>query len=582
MKKLLLSLVVVATGFWANSQVICAGISPSNIVGNYVFTWADPNSAGSNWATPDFLTPGVFVQDTLMIVDDGSTGTNPQGNPVSAEGCNPLINDLTGKIAVVYRNTCEFGTKALNAQNAGAVAVIIINRDNEAIGMAGGTDGPNVTIPVVMISSSDGATLVNEMNNGPVVMLLGNKVGVFANDIGSSSSDLLIAPFGGAHSQLFNGFDLAIQMYNFGSATQNNITVQATITDPSNAVVYDQTVNVPSMATGDTTYIVTGNPVSFPTFTLASYPAGEYTLTYTLDMGVTDESDFDNVFTSNFTVNPDIISLANLDAATGLPSSSAYPKAHTTEYQSCMFYVNPNASQLGVEGVYFTPYSDDTVAVPLAGEEININFYEWNDTWVDLTDPNFTANNDWFQNLNLLEFTQYYPASNAENGTSVYAPLANPIRLVDNQRYLVCVQTFNPDIAFGYGSLDYDGNQGITAMPISPVFVDDTWFTGGWVSSSASSIGLKASPDASVGTVASIDGKAYPNPAVDVVTIDVEANGSAVLTITDINGRVVSTQNLSLTNGTSDVNIASLEAGMYIFNVAFENGESSQFNVVKK
>ncbi len=580
MKKLLLSLAIVTTGFWANSQVICAGVSPANIVGNYNHTWADP--AGGDWSTPDFLTPGVFVQDTLMMVDDGTPGTNPQGNPISAEGCNPLINDLTGKIAVIYRNTCQFGTKALNAQNAGAVGVIIINRANEVIGMAGGNDGASVTIPVVMISDVDGAALVAEMQNGPVVMLLGNKVGVYANDIGSTSSDLLIAPYAGAHSAMFDGFDLAIQMYNWGSNTQNNITINATITDGSAATVYNETVNVPSMNTGDTVYVVNGNPVSFPRFTLSSYPPGEYTLTYTLDMGVTDESDFDNVFSSKFTVNPDIISLANLDAGTSLPKSTSYPKNSTTEYQSCMFYVDSNASQIGVLGVYFTPYSDDTVAVPLAGEEININFYEWNDTWVDLSDPNFTANNDWFQNLNLLEFTQYYPASNAENGTSVYAPLQNPIRLVDNQRYLICVQTFNSEIAFGYDNLDYDGNQGITLMPISPVFVDDTWYTGGWNGSSASSIGLKASIDASVGTIASIDGKAYPNPATDIVTIDVESKGSAVLTVTDISGKIVLSQDVALTNGTSDVNISSLEAGIYVFNVSFENGESSQFNVVKK
>ena len=73
---------------------------------------------------------------------------------MSAEGCNPLINgvDVTGKIAVIYRNTCEFGTKALNAQNAGAVGVIIINRDPEVIEMGGGADGGSVTIPVVMLS----------------------------------------------------------------------------------------------------------------------------------------------------------------------------------------------------------------------------------------------------------------------------------------------------------------------------------------------------------------------------------------------------------------------------------------------
>ena len=43
--------------------------------------------------------------DTLMFVDDGTPGSNPQGNPVAAEGCNPLVNNLTGKIAVIYRNT---------------------------------------------------------------------------------------------------------------------------------------------------------------------------------------------------------------------------------------------------------------------------------------------------------------------------------------------------------------------------------------------------------------------------------------------------------------------------------------------
>jgi len=108
MKRILLTLTVLATGFMAHSQVVCAGVSPAAIQGNYDFTWADP--AGGDWSSPDFLTPGVFVEDTLMIVDDGTPGLNPQGNPMSAEACNgPLINDLTGKIAVIYRNTCEFG-----------------------------------------------------------------------------------------------------------------------------------------------------------------------------------------------------------------------------------------------------------------------------------------------------------------------------------------------------------------------------------------------------------------------------------------------------------------------------------------
>ena len=39
---------------------------------------------------------------------------------------------------------------------------------------------------------------------------------------------------------------------------------------------------------------------------------------------------------------------------------------------------------------------------------------------------------------------------------------------------------------------------------------------------------------------------------------------------------------INLVNGKSDVNIAGLEAGIYVFNVVLENGKSAQFNLVKK
>jgi len=125
MKKLLLIIAVTSATMWSQAQVIFAVQSPASIEGNYDFSWADP---AEGWGSPDFNIPGTFVEGELMIADDGSTGLNDQGNPISAEACNPLINDLTGKIAFIYRNTCEFGDKAFNAQQAGAIAVVIVNR----------------------------------------------------------------------------------------------------------------------------------------------------------------------------------------------------------------------------------------------------------------------------------------------------------------------------------------------------------------------------------------------------------------------------------------------------------------------
>ncbi|MCH2229438.1 MAG: T9SS type A sorting domain-containing protein [Crocinitomicaceae bacterium] len=75
---------------------------------------------------------------------------------------------------------------------------------------------------------------------------------------------------------------------------------------------------------------------------------------------------------------------------------------------------------------------------------------------------------------------------------------------------------------------------------------------------------------------------AFPNPAIDVVTISIEAIGSANVTVTDVTGKLALTETVTLTNGNAKMNISSLEAGVYVFNVELENGETSQFNVIKK
>jgi Zn-dependent M28 family amino/carboxypeptidase len=69
-----------------------------------------------------------------------------------------------GSIALIQRGTCTFGVKAVNAQAAGAAAVIIFNQGNDPTreGLIVGTllpDGASVTIPVVGASFADGAAL---------------------------------------------------------------------------------------------------------------------------------------------------------------------------------------------------------------------------------------------------------------------------------------------------------------------------------------------------------------------------------------------------------------------------------------
>ena len=591
MKKILLFLTVLSSGFMANSQVVFSGVSPVSIQGNYDFAWADP--AGGDWSCPDFLVPGTFVEDTLMIVDDGTPGLNLQGNPLSAEACNgPLINDLTGKIAVIYRNTCEFGYKALQAQDAGAVAAIIINREDEIVQMGGGVEGLNVTIPCVFVTSLTGNQLVTEMSNGPVVVFLGSKVGAYVNDIGANSGQALVSPYGGANSLQYDGFEPGIQVYNYGTDDQTAVSINAKIDGPS-GTVYDETVGPVAIVSGDTLAIFPGNTDAFPAWSegIGNYENGEYTLTYTMDLGGTDDSDFDNVLSSSFSITDGTtigtLAVSPVDAS-GMPMANTYPSNATTEYQGCVMIQEPNSSTMAVQGMYFIPHTDTSVN-DLAGSEIFGNAYQWDDGWVDLDDPNYdfaAATTNAFNALNIVTFGTHYPASNDDVDDVAYIEFVTPFLMVDNQRYLFCLQTFETaTISFGYdNTINYDGNEGIYRQPVAPVHIDGQWYSGGWSGASAPALSLKTFDPAEVGITDAdiLVGGAFPNPTTDAVTITVNATGAATLNVTDISGKIVMNSLVDLGTGSTKVNTSQLEAGVYVFTVIMENGKTAQFNLVKQ
>ena len=100
-----------------------------------------------------------LTEDAAVVIDDDTTG-DPN------DACDPVLNgaDLNGKIAVLRRGSCEFGVKALAAQNAGAVAVVVVNNQpGDPIVMGGGAVGDQVTIPVVMISDVEGEPIITEL-----------------------------------------------------------------------------------------------------------------------------------------------------------------------------------------------------------------------------------------------------------------------------------------------------------------------------------------------------------------------------------------------------------------------------------
>src|SRR5262249_35837717 len=86
------------------------------------------------------------VTGALALVNDGVGATG--------DGCEPSPrNSLTGKIAFVDRGTCNFTDKVLNAQQAGAVAVVIANNVAGSAFSPGGVER-KVKIPSAMVNQA--------------------------------------------------------------------------------------------------------------------------------------------------------------------------------------------------------------------------------------------------------------------------------------------------------------------------------------------------------------------------------------------------------------------------------------------
>ena len=84
--------------------------------------------------------------------------------------CDGVSNDLTGKIALIRRGICAFTNKVLGAQDAGALAVIIVNNveNNDIIEMSANTP-PALSIPAVFISGNNGKKLSQQLDSGKTV-----------------------------------------------------------------------------------------------------------------------------------------------------------------------------------------------------------------------------------------------------------------------------------------------------------------------------------------------------------------------------------------------------------------------------
>src|SRR5436305_3172836 len=136
---------------------------------------------------PVLAAPGV-TGDVVI----GQDPANIAG-PSTTAGCSAITNNLTGKIALLDRGTCGFVVKVKNAQNAGAIAVLIA--DNVAGSPPAGMSGvdPTITIPSVRITLANGNAVKAALRSGNVNVTIGVNLNVLAG-ADASGHLLLNAP----------------------------------------------------------------------------------------------------------------------------------------------------------------------------------------------------------------------------------------------------------------------------------------------------------------------------------------------------------------------------------------------------
>jgi len=110
--------------------------------------------------TPPMLADLAIMEDTNSVGNDTYDGCDAATNP----------GEINGKIAVVRRGSCDYVQKVLNAQNAGALGVVVVNNvpgeiGTDIYGMAGYGDS-GINISSIIISKEDGDPIISALETG--------------------------------------------------------------------------------------------------------------------------------------------------------------------------------------------------------------------------------------------------------------------------------------------------------------------------------------------------------------------------------------------------------------------------------
>lgn len=214
-----------ADGGPGNNANFSTPVDGTNPVMN-MFTWSpsrnpdilriDSGSLQGNLYQGTFAGFGPSLSDTgvtgeLVLLEDsnaGSASTDPN------DACDPVVNpaELVGKIAVLRRGTCDFTAKVKKAQNAGAIAVVVINNVAGLIKMGG--DDTTINIPSILVEMTTGESILSALKKGETISVTIKNLGPFEMD-GDFDNGIIAHEYGhGISTRLAGNPDISVCLYN--------------------------------------------------------------------------------------------------------------------------------------------------------------------------------------------------------------------------------------------------------------------------------------------------------------------------------------------------------------------------------
>ncbi|MFD2563531.1 T9SS type B sorting domain-containing protein [Aquimarina rubra] len=177
--------------YWSANYYMARANSPNDFSDNEISSNSDTNTAL-------IINNGPLAQQyTARNSEFGNDNSDIQLSPATSylvlaepiNGCGTITNtsELQGMIAVIRDGgSCSMRDKVVNAQNAGAVGVVIVN-DGGRLPRMTGNGGTTITIPSVSIGNDD----INNanFNNGDLINLLQTQTNVVLATLSTDQGD---------------------------------------------------------------------------------------------------------------------------------------------------------------------------------------------------------------------------------------------------------------------------------------------------------------------------------------------------------------------------------------------------------